>query len=341
MTSTTTDKKILLSGSRPTGLQHLGNYVGALAQWIPMQEDHECFFMIADWHALTNSYNDTSPLPDNIRNQVLDWLAVGLDPERSTIFVQSAIKEHAELALLLGMFTPLGLAERCTSWKDLVVEQKNEEMRTYGFLGYPVLQSADILMYQAHTVPVGRDQVEHIEKCQDIAQKVNVRYGDVFRIPQWKLSHAPVLLGNDGRKMSKSYGNCIYISESSGEIWEKVRVMVTDPARVRKTDPGNPEKCSVWDYHKVFTAKERHGEIWDNCTGAKWGCIACKKVLFEAIDDHFAPARERRAEYEASPDRWKDVLLEGNRQARQRARETMTLVREKLHLYPAAAEEEL
>ncbi len=326
-------KKILLSGSRPTGQQHLGNYVGALAQWLELQQECDCLFMIADWHAMTNNYNDTSVLPDNIRNQAIDWLAVGLDPQQSTIFVQSAVKEHAELSLILGMFTPLGLAERCTSWKDLVIEQQREEMRTYGFLGYPVLQSADILIYQAHIVPVGKDQVEHIEKAQDIAQKINVRYGEVFRIPEWRLSSAPVLMGNDGRKMSKSYGNCIYLSETPEQVWEKVRVMLTDPARIRKTDPGNPEKCLVWDYHKVFTPKEKHPEIVENCTGAKWGCIQCKKVLNDAINGHFAPSRERRAAIESKPDLWKDVLSEGNKKARARARQTMEVVREKLHLY--------
>jgi tryptophanyl-tRNA synthetase len=332
---TLTGKKILLSGSRPTGRQHLGNYVGALAQWLELQDECDCLFMIADWHALTNTYNDTSALPENLRNQVIDWLAVGLDPTKATIFVQSAVKEHAELALLLGMFTPLGLAERCTSWKDIVVEQGNEEMRTYGFLGYPVLQAADILIYRANIVPVGKDQVEHIEKAQDIAQKINVRYGEVLTIPQWRLSKAPVLLGNDGRKMSKSYGNTIQISDSSTEMWDKIRVMVTDPARVRKTDPGNPNKCSVFDYHQVFTAKEKHEEIVTNCTGAQWGCMQCKKVLHESIDQHFSPARDRRAALDAQPDHWKDVIMEGNRQARQRARETMTIVREKLHLYPS------
>ena len=331
-----TGKKILLSGSRPTGRQHLGNYVGALRQWLDLQDECECFFMVADWHALTNSYNDTSALRDNIRNQVIDWLAIGLDPKKATIFIQSAIKEHAELALILGMFTPLGLAERCTSWKDLVVEQNREDMRTYGFLGYPVLQTADILMYQAHVVPVGRDQVEHIEKAQDLAQKINVRYGEVFRVPQWRLSEAPVLLGNDGRKMSKSYGNTIQIADSPEEMWEKVRVMVTDPARVKKTDPGEPEKCTVWAYHKVFTAREKLPEIADNCRGAKWGCIQCKRVLHDSITNHFAPARERRAAMEAQPDLWKDVIAEGNKCARARAQETMATVREKLNLYPDA-----
>ncbi|MCC6547137.1 tryptophan--tRNA ligase [Candidatus Sumerlaeota bacterium] len=329
----TTTKKILLSGSRPTGRQHLGNYVGALAQWLELQDECDCLFMIADWHALTNNYNNTTVLPENIRNQVIDWLAVGLDPAKATIFVQSAIKEHAELALLLGMFTPLGLVERSTSWKDAVVEQKNEELRTYGFLGYPVLQAADILIYQAHIVPVGKDQVEHIEKAQDLAQKVNVRYGDVFRIPQWRLGKSAVLLGNDGRKMSKSYGNCIYLSETPEEVWEKVRVMLTDPARVRKTDPGDPEKCLVWSYHKVFTPEDRHKEIHENCTGAKWGCIQCKRVLDDALKAHFGPTRERRAALEAKPDQWKDVLAEGNKKARVRARKTMEVVREKLHLF--------
>lgn len=331
----TKPKKVLLSGSRPTGRQHLGNYVGALAQWLELQDECDCFFMIADWHALTNTYNDTRELQENIREQALDWLAIGLDHRRATIFVQSAVKEHAELALLLGMFTPLGLAERTTSWKDLVVEQGREEMRTYGFLGYPVLQSADILMYQAHVVPVGRDQVEHIEKTQDLAQKVNARYGEVFRVPQWRLSEAPVLLGNDGRKMSKSYGNCIYLSETTAEKWEKVRTMVTDPARVRKTDPGTPDKCPVFAYHKVFTPAEKHGEIVENCTGAKWGCMACKKVLHDALETHFAPAQERRSELAAQGDLWRDVLEEGNRTARVQARETMCKVREKLNLYPS------
>jgi tryptophanyl-tRNA synthetase len=333
MTSQTNTKPILLSGSRPTGRQHLGNYVGALAQWLELQEECRCFFMIADWHALTNSYNDTSNLPENIRNQALDWLSIGLDPEKSTIFVQSAVKEHAELALLLGMFTPLGLAERCTSWKDLVVEQGIDELRTYGFLGYPVLQAADILIYGANIVPVGKDQVEHIEKAVDLAQKLNVRYGDVFVVPKWRLSHSPVLLGNDGRKMSKSYGNTIQISDGADVMWEKIRVMVTDPARVKKTDPGDPAKCSVWDYHKVFTSKDRYEEITTNCTTAQWGCMQCKKVLFEAVNGHFAPTRDRRADLEAKRDVWKDILMEGNREARERARQTMTIVREKLHLY--------
>ncbi len=326
-------KKILLSGSRPTGRQHLGNFVGALAQWLDLQEECECFFMVADWHAMTNNYNDLSPIPENIRNQVLDWFAVGLDPQKATIFVQSAIKEHAELALILGMFTPLGLAERCTSWKDLVEEQKLDEMRTYGFLGYPVLQSADILMYQAHVVPVGRDQVEHIEKCQDIAQKVNSRYGDVFRIPEWRLSQAPVLLGNDGRKMSKSYNNCIYLSETPQEKWDKIRVMKTDPARVRKTDPGEPEKCTVWSYHKVFTSPDRYEEITTNCRGAKWGCIECKKILADAVETRFAPAFDRREQLAAQPDAWKDILAQGNTRAREKAVETMDVVRDKLHLW--------
>ncbi len=334
MSSSTDEKQILLSGSRPTGLQHIGNYVGALSQWYELQDECQCFLMIADWHAMTNNYNDLSPIPENIRNQVLDWLSIGLDPNKSTIFVQSAVKEHAELALLLGMFTPLGLAERCTSWKDAVVEQGIEELRTYGFLGYPVLQSADILMYQAHIVPVGKDQVEHIEKCQDLAEKVNHRYGEVFRVPQWRLSTAPVLLGNDGRKMSKSYNNCIYISESPKDKWEKIRTMKTDPARVRKTDPGDPEKCTVWDYHKVFTPEEKHEEIVHNCKTAGWGCMQCKKVLNEAMDEKFGPVTEKRAELEEKDD-WQDVLHEGNKKARAVAKETMATVREKLHLYPS------
>lgn len=332
-----TGRKILLSGSRPTGHQHIGNYVGALSQWLKLQDEIECFLVIADWHALTNSYRDTSAIRENIRQQVLDWLSIGLDPNKATIFVQSAVKEHAELHLLLSMFTPLGMMERTTTWKDLVKEQGNEEMRTYGFLGYPCLQSADILMYQAHIVPVGKDQVEHIEKCQDIAQKVNFLYGSeddpVFRIPEWKLSQAPVLLGNDGRKMSKSYDNCIYISESAEEVEKKVSVMVTDPARVRRKDPGEPENCSVWSYHKVFTGAEHHDWITEGCRSAGIGCRECKALLAKEINTHFEPARQRRTELERDPNHWRDVLQEGNARARERACRTMDHVREKLKLY--------
>jgi tryptophanyl-tRNA synthetase len=337
MPSPPAGRKILLSGSRPTGRQHLGNYVGALAQWLDLQDELECFFMIADWHALTSTYRDTTELRENVRQQMLDWLAVGLDPAKATIFAQSAVKEHAELHLLLSMFAPLGLMERCTSWKDNVVEGGNEMLRTYGFLGYPCLQSADILMYQAHVVPVGKDQVEHIEKTQDLAQKINHLYGTeadpVFRVPEWRLGNAPVLLGNDGRKMSKSYGNCIYLSEPAAEVEQKVMVMVTDPARVRKTDPGDPDKCSVWSYHKVFTDAKHYDGIQDGCRNAKIGCRQCKKLLADEINARFEPARQRRAELERDPDHWRDVLRQGNAAARTRAVATMERVRDKLHLY--------
>jgi tryptophanyl-tRNA synthetase len=255
-----------------------------LAQWLQLQDEMRCFFMIADWHALTNNYRDTSSIPENIRQQTLDWLAVGLDPSKATIFVQSAVKEHAELSLLLGMFTPVGLMERCTGWKE-ANERGDDVLRTYGFLGYPCLQTADILMYQAHVVPVGKDQQEHVEKAQDIAQKVNFLYGTetnpVFRVPEWQLGTAPMLPGNDGRKMSKSYDNCIYITEDAATVEQKVSIMVTDPARVRRHDPGNPEKCSVWEYHKVFTDKKHHDWIWKGCTTAGIGCRDCKKLLAE------------------------------------------------------------
>jgi len=319
-------RRILLSGSRPTGQQHLGNYVGALAQWLQLQDEMRCFFMIADWHALTNNYRDTSGIPDNIRQQVLDWLAVGLDPEKATIFVQSSVKEHAELSLLLGMFTPVGLMERCTGWKE-ANERGDDVLRTYGFLGYPCLQTADILMYQAHLVPVGKDQQEHVEKAQDIAQKVNFLYGTetdpVFRVPEWKLGNAPILPGNDGRKMSKSYDNCIYISEDVASVEQKVSVMVTDPARVRRNDPGNPEKCSVWAYHKVFTDPKHHDWIVEGCTTAGIGCRDCKKLLAGQINERFEQAREKRNDLEA-----------GNDHARACAQATMQRVRDKLNLFP-------
>lgn len=323
----------ILSGSRPTGVQHLGNYIGALRQWVPLQDEFECFFMVADWHALTGMYRDTSELVPNIEQQVVDWLSVGLDPARATIFIQSAVKEHAELQLLLGMFTPLGLMERCTSWKEQVLDQGNELLRTYGFLGYPCLQSADILMYQAHVVPVGRDQVEHIEKCQDIAEKVNFLYGPVFVIPQWKISEIPVLLGNDGRKMSKSYGNCIYLRDDAAEVNAKTDVMVTDPARVRRHDPGNPEVCSVYSYHKVFTEAEQVKTIDVECRRAGIGCRDCKKMLAKSLNALMDAWREKRAELTAHPELAKDVIEAGNKVAQGRARQTMERVRDMLHLY--------
>jgi len=330
----TTEKEVLLSGSRPTGPQHLGNYIGALVQWLELQEETRAFFMIADWHALTSTYRDTSALRENIRLQLLDWLSIGLDPAKATIFLQSAVKEHAELNLILGMFTPLGLMERCTSWKDNVIEQGNEELRTYGFLGYPCLQSADILMYRAHVVPVGKDQVEHIEKTQDIAEKINFLYGDVFRVPKWRLSkEAPLLMGTDGRKMSKSYGNTLYLSEDPKQFADKILKMPTDPARVRRNDPGEPDKCPAWSYHKVFTPAEKLPELAQGCRTAGIGCRDCKKVLVDALDARLAPVRARRAELEARPDEWMGILEDGNAKARKVAQETMAGVREKLHLW--------
>ena len=323
----------ILSGSRPTGQQHLGNYIGALAQWVPLQDKFECFFMVADWHALTSQYRHTQDVVPNIQQQVTDWLSVGLDPARSTIFVQSAIKEHAELSLLLGMFTPLGLMERCTSWKELVIEQNIEELRTYGFLGYPCLQAADILIYDAHLVPVGRDQVEHVEKCQDIAEKVNFQYGKVFVVPQWKISEIPVLLGNDGRKMSKSYGNCIYLQDDAKTVMDKTGVMVTDPARVRRHDPGNPEVCSAYSYHKVFTDVSQLDTINVECRRAGIGCRECKKILGESLNEKMAPWRAKREELSSKPGAIQEVLEAGNAAARRRARQTMERVREMLHLY--------
>lgn len=331
----TLEKEILLSGSRPTGPQHLGNYIGALSQWLELQEETHAYFMVADWHALTSTYRDTRDLRENIRRQMIDWLSIGLDPQKATIFLQSAVKEHAELNLVLGMFTPLGLMERCTSWKDNVIEQGNEELRTYGFLGYPCLQTADILIYNAHVVPVGKDQVEHIEKAQDIAEKINFLYGEVFRVPKWRLSkEAPLLLGTDGRKMSKSYGNTLYLSEPQVEMNEKILKMPTDPARVRRTDPGEPEKCPAWSYHKLFTPADRHEEITTGCRTAGIGCRDCKKILCKALEDHLAPSRERRATLESSGDAWREILEDGNARARATAQRTMSHVREKLHLWP-------
>src|SRR5271156_1514031 len=335
MTSSTNLRKRVLSGMRPTGKLHLGNYVGALDNWVRMQDEYECFFCVVDWHALTTDYADTSQVKQNSVEVALDWLAAGLDPEKSVIFIQSHVPAHAELHLLLSMITPLGWLERVPTYKEQRENIKDKDLGTYGFLGYPVLQAADILMYKADVVPVGEDQVAHIELTREIARRFNGFYGkrgDVFPEPQSLLTPSPKLPGTDGRKMSKSYGNTILLTDPEPVVRQKLKTMVTDPARVRRSDPGNPDVCPVGDLHKVFSTPETLEKVYAGCRSAGIGCIECKGWAADAIVAELEPIQQRRQRYEAEPGLVHDILHSGSELARVRAEETMQQVREAMHL---------
>jgi tryptophanyl-tRNA synthetase len=329
MTSTKTRKRVL-SGMRPTGKLHLGNYVGALQNWVRMQDEYECFFCVVDWHALTTDYADTSQVKQNSLEVAFDWLAAGLNPERSVIFIQSHVPAHAELHLLLSMITPLGWLERVPTYKEQRDNIKDKDLGTYGFLGYPVLQSADILAYRADVVPVGEDQVAHIELTREITRRFNGFYGAqkaVFPEPQHLLTPSPKLPGTDGRKMSKSYGNMIALSDPEPVIRQKLKTMVTDPARVRRSDPGNPDVCPVGDLHKIFSSKETMAKVNEGCRSASIGCIECKGWAADALVQLLAPMQEKRRKYEEKPrDAW-DILEDGAKRASAAAAETMKDVR--------------
>jgi len=325
-------KKTILSGMRPTGKLHLGHLHGALKNWIALQEKHDCLFFIADWHALTTDYADTTGLRENIVEMVIDWLSCGLDPTKSIIFQQSQVKEHAELSLLLGMVVPLPWLERCPTYKEQQEALADRMLSTYGFLGYPLLQTADILIYKADSVPVGIDQVPHIELAREIARRFNNFYGEVFPLPEPILTEVPKIPGTDGRKMSKSYGNAILLSDSAAEVEQKIKTMVTDPARKRRIDPGNPEACPVFDLHKIYTTKDVHEWAIDGCTTAKIGCLDCKKPLIEAINKALEPIRKKRQELEKDKKKLVDILASGSASARARAQKTMEEVRKAMRL---------
>ncbi|MBA3031325.1 MAG: tryptophan--tRNA ligase [Desulfobacteraceae bacterium] len=320
-------KKRILSGMRPTGPLHLGNYHGALANWVKMQDTFDCFYFIADWHALTSDYENTSQITGNSMQMMMDWLSVGLSPEKSTLFVQSSIKEHAELFLLLSMITPVPWLERNPTYKDQIVQLSNKDLSTFGFLGYPVLQAADIIMYLANAVPVGIDQVPHVEITREIARRFNYLYGDVFPEPESVLTETPKILGLDRRKMSKSYDNAIYLSDSPEEIRAKTMKMITDPQRMKKTDPGNPEICNVYEFHKLYSDQQTVDRINPACRKAEIGCVECKKIMAEFLIQALAPIREKRSYYEAHQDMVMDIILTGNEKARKVAQSTMASVR--------------
>jgi tryptophanyl-tRNA synthetase len=329
-------KPRVLSGMRPTGKLHLGNYLGALANWVGLQEKYDCFFFIADWHALTTDYADTSAVKQNSIEVMLDYLAAGLDPERSTIFIQSHVPQHAELHLLLSLITPLGWLERVPTYKEQRENIKDKDLGTYGFLGYPVLQSADIMIYKGEYVPVGEDQVPHIEITREIARRFNGFYQyqgrDVFPEPQPLLTPAAKVPGTDGRKMSKSYNNTILLSEPEASLRQKLKTMVTDPARVRRSDPGNPDVCPVGDLHKIFSNQETLAKVDAGCRSAGIGCIECKGWAADAMVTRLAPIQQRRKKYEDNPKQVWDILEAGSARAATVAEATMNEVREAMHM---------
>jgi tryptophanyl-tRNA synthetase len=330
MTTSTKLRKRVLSGMRSTGKLHLGNYVGALDNWVRMQDEYECFFMVADWHALTTDYADTSRVKQNSVEVALDWLAAGLDPKKSVIFIQSHVPAHAELHLLLSMITPLGWLERVPTYKEQRENIKDKDLGTYGFLGYPVLQSADILVYKANAVPVGEDQVAHVELTREITRRFNSFYGqrgDVFPEPQALLTRAPKLPGTDGRKMSKSYGNTILLTDPEPVVRQKLKTMVTDPARVRRSDPGNPDVCPVGDLHKIFSDAATIEKVNAGCRSAGIGCIECKSWAADALVQLLIPMQERRKKFEENPRLAWDILEAGSERARMIAASTMDDVR--------------
>lgn len=317
-------KQRVFSGMRPTGQLHIGHLAGALTNWVKLQEEHECFYSVVDWHALMSDYADSSRLGSNCREVLIDWLSAGLDPEKCIIFVQSHVPQHAELHLALSMITPLGWLYRCPTYKEQIINMQNKDLSNYAFLGYPVLMAADILLYKAGIVPVGEDQSAHLEITREIARRFNGFFGDVLKEPQILLTPTPKVPGTDGRKMSKSYGNSINMADSREEVWEKLRTMITDPARERRTDPGDPEKCPVWDLHKVFNNDEEEKKmIYEGCKTAGIGCIDCKKMLAVHVERVLAPIREKRAFYESNPGLLGDILREGALRAEAAARLTM------------------
>jgi tryptophanyl-tRNA synthetase len=369
----TNQRQRVLSGMRPTGKLHLGNLVGALQNWVKLEDQYESYHFVADWHMLTTDYADPSELHTNTWEMVADWLAVGLDPNKATFFVQSRLPEHAELHLLFSMVTPLSWLERVPTYKEQLENIKDRDLHTYGFLGYPVLQAADILMYKADYVPVGEDQVPHVELTREVARRFNQAYGrcdfgpkqleyqtapqelatfqastleqkaelvnmgaikivPIFPEPKALLTSAPRLPGTDGRKMSKSYNNAIFLTDPPDEVSKKLAGMLTDPARKRRTDPGNPDVCPVFDLHKIFSPEGVVNRVNRECRTAEIGCVECKKLMAEHLNIYLAPIQQRRKPYEQKPQLVWDVLEEGTRKARAIAQATMAEVRAAVRL---------
>ena len=320
-------KKVILSGMRPTGRLHWGNYTGALENWNRLQNEYSCHFMVADWHVLTTALDKTAEIQENSRQMYLDWLGAGLDPENSVLFIQSRIKEHAELFLLLSMMISMGRLERNPTFKEQIRDLNMGNEISFGHLGYPVLQAADILMYMAHAVPVGEDQLPHLELTREMARRFNHNFGNVFPEPEPLVTKFARFPGTDGNRMSKSLGNTIEISASPEEIRKKIKPAFTDPARQRKTDPGNPEICAIYTWYQKFMP-EAAEETAQECRTAARGCVDCKMKLADGVIEHFAPLRERRAEYEKDPAKLDEIIHSGCERASAVAAKTMESVHE-------------
>ncbi|MDO9695416.1 MAG: tryptophan--tRNA ligase [Candidatus Latescibacteria bacterium] len=320
-------KKIILSGNRPTGRLHWGNYTGALENWIRLQDEYDCYFMVADWHVLTTALDKSHEIRDNSREMILDWLGAGLDPDRSVLFVQSAIKEHAELYLVACMLISLGRLERNPTFKEQVRDLDLAGEISFGHLGYPVLQAADILAYRAHAVPVGEDQLPHLELCREIARRFNHHFGELFPEPEGLVTKFGRFPGTDGRRMSKSLGNAVEIAAPPEEIRAKLKTAFTDPQRLRRSDPGNPDVCAVYTWYQKFLPGEAD-QTAAECRSAERGCVDCKKRLADGAIAYFAPLRERRAGYESHPNRVAEIVDAGCARARAAASETLARVRD-------------
>lgn len=329
---TSAPRQRVLSGMQPSGLLHLGNWLGALDNWKTLQADYDCFFFVADWHALSTNYENTSRLREFSRELVIDWLAAGIDPTRSTVFVQSHVPDHAVLHLLLSMIVPLSWLERNPTYKEKQEEIKEKDLTTYGFLGYPVLQAADILIYKPDFVPVGKDQLPHLELTRELARRFNNLYKPVFPEPMEHLTKFPKVMGTDGRKMSKSYGNTINLSDTEPVVRQKLKTMVTDPARVRRTDPGHPDVCPVYDFHKIFSPLPVIQQIDRDCRTAAIGCIDCKKLVADAIVERMKPMWDARARLVDQPGQVEEIVAEGGRRAAAVAHRTLAEVNEAMRI---------
>ena len=324
--------QIIVSGMRPTGRLHLGHFHGALENWLRLQQEYQCYFFVADWHALTTDYATPQGIQQNTLEMVMDWLSIGLDPARAVLFRQSQVKEHAELHLIYSMITPVPWLERNPTYKEQIKELTGKDLSTYGFLGYPVLQAADITIYKANKVPVGVDQAPHVELTREIVRRFNQLYQPIFPEPEVLLTEAQKVPGLDGRKMSKSYGNAVFLSDTPQEIDQKLSRMMTDPARVRRSDPGEPEKCPAFQLHKIYCTPEEIEQVSVGCRTAGIGCLECKKVMIKHVIDDLAPFREKRVHYEKKPAEVEKILAEGTDVAQQAAAATMTEVRGTLGL---------
>ncbi|MDY6856373.1 MAG: tryptophan--tRNA ligase [Thermodesulfobacteriota bacterium] len=325
-------KKRILSGMRPSGRLHLGNFFGALDNWVRLQDEYECFFFAADWHALTSEYENTGSLKGNTRDMFLDWLSAGVDPQKSTVFIQSKVPQHAELHLLLSMITPLSWLERNPTYKEQQLEITNKDISTYGFLGYPVLQAADIIMYKAHKVPVGVDQVPHLELTREVTRRFNFLYKEIFPLPEPILTEVPKLQGIDGRKMSKAYNNAIYLSDPPEVIRQKIDQMFTDPQRARRSDPGNPEVCNVFSFHRIFSPTEETDNIGSACRSADIGCVDCKKKLISKVIAFLAPLQSKRDYFANHFEEVEDIIETGTKKAQNIAEDTMNEAREAIRI---------